>query len=84
MVPEHAFVAVSLDSYTDSKMCGQSAGFHIFAYDEDARTYCGCESTLDVPVPAGVISRDYTVSPDGEFLYMGRPESDLDGLYVLD
>ena len=84
MVPGHAFAAVSLDTYTDSMMWGQSAGFHIFTYDEGGRTYYGCETTLDVPVPAGVISRDYTVSPDGEFLYMGQSESDLDGLYVLD
>ena len=34
--------------------------------------------------PGRPISRDYTVSPDGEFLYMGQSESDLDGLYVLD
>ena len=83
LVPGHAFTAISLDSYDEPPYWGQSVGFHIFTYSYDGRTYFGCETTFDEHVPVGVISRDYTVTEDGTFLYLGEPGTSQDGLYLI-
>lgn len=83
LVPGHALTAISLDSYDEPPYWGQSVGYQIFSYNFDCRTYLGCETTFDEHVPVGVISRDYTVSEDGTFLYLGEPGTSQDGLYPI-
>lgn len=83
LVPGHAFTAISLESYEEPPFWGQSVGYHIFTYTCDGKTYLGCETTFDEHVPVGVISRDYTVSDDGTFLYQGEPGTSQDGLYLV-
>ena len=83
LVPGHAFTAISLESYVEPPYWGQSVAYHIFTYSCDGREYLGCETTFDEQVPVGVISRDYTVSEDGTFLYQGEPGTSQDGLYPI-
>ena len=84
LVPGHAFAAVSLDDYQEpSGHWVQSTGLHVFSYGVGGRDYLGCETTFDRPVPVGIISSDYTVTDDGEFLYQGESGTSQDGLYTI-
>ena len=83
MVPGHALAAVSLDAYSDGLGWGGTAGLHIYSYEHDGGTYYGCETTVDIPIPAGIVSRDYTITPDGRFQYMGEGDEPWDGLYII-
>ncbi len=83
IVPGHALAAVALDQYSNEIDWGSSSRFHIYSYDHGGETFYGCETTLSNPMPTGVISKDYTITSDGRFQYLGEGDDPQDGLYLI-
>ena len=83
MVPGHALAAIALDDYEENILWELATHYHTYSYELDGTVYYGCETTVDVPFPAGMVSRDYTITPDGEFLYQGGGANPSDGLYLV-
>ena len=83
MVPGHALAAIALDDYEENTLWELATHYHTYSYELDGTVYYGCETTVDVPFPAGMVSRDYTITSDGEFLYQGGGANPSDGLYLV-